>query len=199
MVEETVPNPFMAAQADWTAFLASIPDASRPALILYGGPLSLLNDARIAYYASAHGASVVASRAALEAACFTALCAVRVDEQTFGYAWPLDLSGGFRKVQLREVLEAVRKRGMISEELRAPVRELVEEHGDYIAHLESKKAARTFSIGSVGNRLGEDWIRLWVSQDEAKKDIRTAERVMLELFAWSARQPVMSGAGEKVK
>jgi hypothetical protein len=182
-------SPSEVAQLQWSSFLASVPSSSQVALGLYGSSLGLLRDAIVAFHAGALGASVVACRASIEAAGYSALCSVRTGTGMYAFRYPFNLSGKIRRVSFAEIKSALVERKMLDQALIKRVGE-VQDHGDFIAHLAPEQAAEVLELLKTPSSEEPKWMRLWVSHEETGRHIETAEAVFRALLEWSARQPI---------
>jgi hypothetical protein len=181
---EPSPSPLLIAEKRWSAFWATVPGDSLGTVGLYSESTVLLRDAIFAYHAGAFGAAMIACRAAIESACFTALCAVPLASGGFKLDMPLNLSGDARPVEFGEITSAVRRRGILSSNLLSQVEE-VKRLGNYIAHVASRQAADLLEFAKSPPPPGKNNIRVWVTASEVMAGIECAESVFRTLFAWS--------------
>lgn len=182
-------NPLRAAQKDWIAFWQAIPRESLGAVNLYSEATGLLRDAMISYRSGAIGAAAVTCRAVIEAAGYSALFSVRIGEAGWKYVFPLNPKGKFRKVEFEEVKKGIAKLGIISVRTMGQIGR-VQEHGNFIAHLASKKAGEVLRVSKSRTRVALRPMRIWVTRREAATDIACARKVLLALMGWSCAQPI---------
>jgi hypothetical protein len=182
-------SPLWPAETEWFAFWQSIPSVVQvTAGMLYGYPSALLRDAIVSYHAAAMFAAEVSCRATVESAGFVALTSVRVGPGTWGFDWPLDLKGDVRWVEFREAKEGLSTRDILQQGLLERI-ELIQKHGNFVAHLAARKAAELHRIAKTPPSPGSSLSELWVAPAEVRSDVDTAKDVLRELFTWSHSRP----------
>ncbi len=177
------------AEAEWAAIWESMPvEIQLTAFMLYSYPLALLRDAVICYHSNAMFAAVVSCRAAVESAGYVALTSVRVGPGTWGFDWPMNLGGNVRRVELQEVKEGLSTRNILPQELLERI-ELIQKHGNFVAHLAARKAEELHRIANSLPSTNHELFELWVRPEEVRADVDSAKDVLRELFTWSHNRP----------
>jgi len=188
MTNPPPPYPLETAQQEYLDFWASISPNVLPTLGIYVESMSLLRDVIVAAHAQAMGASMLACRATIESACYTALSSVRIGPGGYRFDWPVDLSGKVRRVEFEEVKDGVASRGILPPDLLRQVDE-VQKHGNFIAHVATKNAAQLQKVVRFPKQ-GEGWRRMWVTVEEVRAALDCAKAVLRTLMEWSNSQPV---------
>ena len=162
-------------------------------------PLLLFGEAVSSFQARAYSATSLLCRATVEAAAYIFLTrkpAFTMKGQSRKGAWqvvrPQKNRNGkqvFVRVGLERLLRHLKDRRFLEEGLVGDL-ERIKDHGDVIAHV----AARLFDIFDLPPNREP---RLWVSKDQARADLRDAERFLIVLSNIIETRPELMGPPEK--
>ncbi len=148
----------------------------------------LFTEAAQAFDVKAHTGAVLLCRAALEAMLYAFLTRSREGQPlgTWVVRAPLSLDGSLRRVDFAELIDAIQKRGVLSDQQLTNARR-VQEHGNVGAHL----AARWDRMVERATEKSPPW--LWVSPDEAWRDLCDTLEVLTRLSEVLERRPDLAG------
>ena len=148
----------------------------------------LFTEATQAFDAGAYMGTVLLCRASLEAMLYTFL--TRSQEEQPPGAWvvraPLNLDGSLRRVHFTELMEAIRKRPVLSDSQLASADRIIE-HGNIGAHL----AARWDHMVERASKANPPWF--WATRDEAWRDLSDTMDILMQLSKVLERQPDLAG------
>jgi hypothetical protein len=184
MVGPAAPTPDSASPI-WDDLKADLGADYVLAVSLFGPAYILLSDAIRSYNAHAYEAASAMCRATVEASCYVFLTRARRLPPNTGWSieWPKYLDGRPRNVYIDELSRALRpKKVLTSDDFKAISR--IKDNGDLSVHAAAKHDKDLNRLILDPERTGltsGDPIRLWVSKEEAHRDIVDSALILRKL------------------